>query len=71
MNLTDLMREALGDAGPLELGLIEQDDGTVVIEWDENSPAAIALGVSEWTDEQWQALLAEAAQQAEQRRADE
>lgn len=42
---------------PLELSFQENDDGSFDIEWDENDPAAEAIGCNTWTEEQWIAFL--------------
>ncbi|MGA0021087.1 MAG: hypothetical protein ACO3GW_02870 [Vulcanococcus sp.] len=45
--------------GPLNITVEQLDDGTLELNWDESDPAAIALGVNEWTSEQWVDLLSE------------
>ena len=43
---------------PLKICVGEElDDGSFDIEWDENDPAAIALGCNDWTPTQWAAFL--------------
>ena len=42
---------------PLELSLHENDDGSFDVEWDENDPAAKAIGCNSWAEDQWLAFL--------------
>ena len=42
---------------PLLLNFQENPDGTFDIEWDENDPAAEAIGCNTWTEQQWIAFL--------------
>lgn len=37
----------------LPLRVIEEEDGSMTIEWDSNDPRAIALGINEWTEDDW------------------
>ena len=48
---------------PLKLFVIEEDDGTLTLEWDENDPAAEAFGCNDWTADNWEAFLEQAALQ--------
>lgn len=51
------------DTNPPELGSLklqvhfEDDSNDVVLEWDENDPVAIALGVNDWTEADWMEAL--------------
>lgn len=51
--------------GPLNITFDELEDGSLQLNWDENDPAAIALGVNDWTAEQWIVLLKEGLEQKE------
>ena len=41
----------------MKLTVIDNQDGSICIEWDENCLEAIELGVNNWTVEQWIAAL--------------
>jgi hypothetical protein len=52
------------NAEVLSLICTEEEDGTLLIEWDETSPLAISLGINDWTEERWDQLLREACERA-------
>ena len=57
--LETLLAMDLPDAipSPLVVQMMPLDDGTVDIEWDENDPAAQAIGCNTWTPTQWEAFF--------------
>jgi hypothetical protein len=48
----------------LSLTCTEEEDGTMLIEWDETDPVAISLGINDWTEELWDELLRDACERA-------
>jgi hypothetical protein len=48
----------------LPLTCTEEEDGSLLIEWDETDPRAISLGINDWTEERWTELLREACERA-------
>lgn len=43
----------------LPINVIEEDDGTLTIEWDPDDPRAIELGINDWSEDDWVAALEE------------
>ena len=48
----------------MTLTCTEDENGDLIIEWDETDPQAISLGINEWTEERWNQLLMEAVERA-------
>ena len=59
-NMVLLLDFAMSDLNKLlPLNVIEEDDGSMTIEWDPNDPRAIELGINDWTEDDWVAALEE------------
>lgn len=50
------------ELGLLQLHTYEAENGDLIIEWDETDPRAIALGINDWTEEQWLVMLMDACE---------
>lgn len=51
----------------LILTTVEEEDGSLTIEWDHEDPIAIALGINDWTEQDWiDALMSHAEQVLEE-----
>ena len=48
----------------LSLTCTEDENGDLIIEWDETSPQAISLGINDWTEERWCELLQDVCERA-------
>ena len=48
----------------LSLTCTEDENGDLIIEWDETDPQAISLGINDWTEERWNELLRDACERA-------